>query len=104
MNSPENRIQGIEQAMPAIQDRAVIEAEGAVVQVIAQLLHSLLEGIAKLNRKIAEAPDVHPDFFIFESLPGAGAALAPRWLAAMGSQRDRYGNAAEVQNTAGSHR
>jgi hypothetical protein len=64
-----------------------------VVQVIAQLLRSLLEGIAKLDRKIEEAAGAHPDFFIFESLPGAGAALAPRLLAALGSQRDRYDSA-----------
>jgi transposase len=97
----EDRIHGIVQAMPAIQDRAVIEAKGAVVQVIAQLLRSLLEGIATLDRKIAEAAGSHPDFFIFQSLPGAGAALAPRLLAALGSQRDRYGSAAEVQKHSG---
>ena len=73
----EDRIRGIVQAMPASQDRAVIEAKGAVVQVIAQLLRSLLEEIANLDRKIAEAAGAHPDFFIFQSLPGAGAALAP---------------------------
>ena len=68
----EDRIQGIVQARPAIQDRAVIEAKGAVVQVIAQLLRNLLEGIANLDRKIEEATGAHPDFFIFQSLPGAG--------------------------------
>lgn len=97
----EDRLQGIAEAMPAIQDRAVIEAKGAVVQVIAQLLRSLLEGIANLDRRIAEAAGTHPDFFIFQSLPGAGAALAPRLLAALGSQRDRYGNADEVQKHSG---
>ena len=97
----EDRIRGIVEAKPAIQDQAVIEAKGAVVQVIAQLLRSLLEGIANLDRKIAEAADAHPDFFIFQSLPGAGAALAPRLLAAFGSQRDRYGNADEVQKHSG---
>jgi transposase len=97
----EERLQGIEQAMPAIQDRAVIEAKGAVVQVIAQLLRTLLEGIANLDRKIEEAAGAHPDFFIFQSLPGAGAALAPRLLAALGSQRDRYDNAHEVQKHSG---
>jgi transposase len=97
----EERLQGIEQAMPAIQDRAVIEAKGAVVQVIAQLLRSLLEGIANLDRKIEEAAGAHPDFFIFQSLPGAGTALAPRLLAALGSQRDRYDNADEVQKHSG---
>jgi transposase len=64
------RMQGIGQAMPAIRDRAVIEAKRAVVQVIAQLLRTLLEGIATLDRKIAEAAEAHPDFFIFQSLPG----------------------------------
>jgi hypothetical protein len=97
----EDRIQGIVQATPAIEDRAVIEAKGAVVQVIAQLLRSLLEGIANLDRKIAEAAGAHPDFFIFESLPGAGAALAPRLLAAFGSQRDRYDSADEMQTHSG---
>ena len=94
-------MQGIGQAMPAIRDRAVIEAKQTVVQVIAQLLRNLMEGIATLDRKIAEAAEVHPDYFIFQSLPGAGAALAPRLLAALGSQRDRYGSAAEVQKYSG---
>jgi transposase len=97
----EDRIRGIVEAMPAIEDRAVIEAKRAVVQVIAQLLRSLLEGIANLDRKIEEAGRAHPDFFIFQSLPGAGAALAPRLLAALGSQRDRYESADEVQTHSG---
>jgi transposase len=97
----EERIHGIEQALPAIQDRAVIEAKAAVVQVIAQLLRSLLEGIANLDRKIEEAVGAHPDSFIFQSLPGAGTALAPRLLAAFGSDRDRYDNADEVQKQSG---
>jgi hypothetical protein len=87
--------------MPAIRDRAVIEAKRAVVQVIAQLLRTLLGGIATLDRKIAEAAEAHPDLFIFQSLPGAGTALAPRLLAALGSQRDRYASAAEVQQCSG---
>jgi transposase len=95
------RMQGIRQAMPAVGDRAVIEAKRTMVQVIAQLLRTLLEGIATLDRKIAEAAEAHPDFFIFQSLPGAGAALAPRLLAALGSQRDRYASAAEVQKYSG---
>jgi hypothetical protein len=94
-------MQGISQAMPAIGDGAVIEAKRMVVQVIAQLLRTLLEGIATLDRKIAEAAEAHPDFFIFQSLPGAGAALAPRLLAALGSQRDRYASATEVQQYSG---
>src|ERR1700737_637437 len=82
---PTRRLQGIRQAMPAIQDRAVLEAKRAVAQVSAQLLRTLLQGIANLDSKIEEAASTHPDFFIFKSLPGAGAALAPRLLAALAS-------------------
>jgi transposase len=93
----ERRMVGIQRAIPATRDGAVIEAKSAVVKVSAQLIRSLVRGIADLDRKIEEAAAAHPDFFIFESLPGAGAALAPRLLAAFGSQRERYANAEEVQ-------
>ena len=93
----ERRMVGIQQAIPATRDRAVIEAKSAVVKISAQLIRSLARGIADLDRKIEEAAEAHPDFFIFESLPGAGAALAPRLLVAFGSQRERYANAEEVQ-------
>jgi len=97
----ERRILAIGRAIPAKGDRAVSEAKSAVVKVIVQLIRSLLQGIAELDRKIAEAAAVHPDFFIFESLPGAGAVMAPRLLAAFGSQRDRYSSANEVQTYSG---
>ena len=45
---------GIRQAVPAILDRAVIEAKSAVVKVIAQLIRILVQGIAELDRKIEE--------------------------------------------------
>src|SRR5712691_2977489 len=95
------RILAIRQSIPAIQDRAVIEAKSAAVKVIVQLIRILLEGIADLDERIEEAAAAHPDFFIFKSLPGAGPALAPRLLAAFGSQRERYRNAGEVQTYSG---
>jgi transposase len=93
----EHRILGIGQARPAIHDRAVIEAKRAVVKVTVQLIRSLRAAIAEFDGKIAEAAAVHQDFFIFASLPGAGEVMAPRLLAAFGSQRDRYASANEVQ-------
>src|ERR1700736_392358 len=62
----ERRLEGIGQAMPAIRDRAVLEAKRAVAQVSAQLLRTLLQGIANLDSKIEEAASTHPDFFIFK--------------------------------------
>src|SRR5215469_16408 len=51
----ERRILAIGGAIPAKGDRAVIEAKSAVVKVIVQLIRSLLQGIAELDRKIEEA-------------------------------------------------
>lgn len=97
----ERRIQEIRQAIPAIRDRAVIEAKSTVVKVSVRMMRNLMEGIAALDEKIEEAAAAHPDFFIFDSLPGAGAVMAPRLLAALGSQRERYGSAREVQTYSG---
>jgi transposase len=97
----ERRLLAIRQAIPAIRDRAVIEAKSMVVRVMVQVIVSLLEGIADLDKKIEEAAAAHPDFFIFDSLPGAGAVMAPRLLAAFGSQRERYGSAGEMQTYTG---
>ena len=85
----EHRMEAIRRALPAIQDRAVIEAQSAVVKVIVQLVRILVEGIEDLDGQIEEAAAAHPDFFIFNSLPGAGPVMAPRLLAAFGSQRER---------------
>ena len=91
----------IHQAIPAIRDRAVIQAKSTVVKVIARVLQTLTQGIHDLDRQIEEAAAAHPDFFLFDSLPGAGAVMAPRLLAAFGSQRERFGSAREVQSFSG---
>jgi transposase len=97
----EHRMEAIRRALPAIQDRAVIEAKSAVVKVIVQLVRILVEGIEDLDGQIEEAAAAHPDFFIFNSLPGAGPVMAPRLLAAFGSQRERYRSAREIQSFSG---
>jgi hypothetical protein len=68
----EQRMEAIRRAIPAIHDRAVIEAKSAAVRVIVRLVRVLGEGIEDLDRQIEEAAAAHPDFFIFNSLPGAG--------------------------------
>ena len=97
----EGRIREIRQAVPALQDQAVIQAQVVIVEVITRLLEVVREGIQALERQIQEAVTRHQDFPIFDSFPGAGPALAPRLLAAFGSQRERYRTAAELQNLSG---
>src|SRR5499425_1497718 len=74
----EQRMEAIRRAIPAIHDRAVIEAKSAAARVIVRLVRVLGEGIEDLDGQIEEAAAAHPDFFIFNSLPGAGRVMAPR--------------------------
>ena len=97
----ERRIAGIGQALPLTSDEAVCEPARAMVLTLAGLLRQLRQGIAVVQKKIEELTAAHEDFALFEGLPGAGAALAPRLLAAFGSRRERFGSAQEVQTTSG---
>lgn len=90
-----------DQAMPLTQDEAVLDYSRLMVQALIPQLRALLGSIDEFDRKIAEVFLKHPDRPIFESLPGAGAALAPRLLAAFGADRDRYLSAAEIQQLSG---
>ncbi len=93
----EQRLEQIGQARPATNDAAVIQSSITMVKTLVQLIRSLEQGIADLERQIAELFEQHPDAAVFGSLPAAGPVLAPRLLAAFGTQRQRYSSAAEVQ-------
>ncbi len=97
----ERRLDQIRSAIPAVRDKALIEAAQAMTKVLVELIATLREGIASFGCQIAQAVAAHPDFAIFNSFPGAGPALAPRLLAAFGSQRERYQSAADLQTFSG---
>ena len=96
-----NRITEIRQALALTSDAAICEpGRGRVLTEVA-VLRQLLQGIAVLEDQIEKLTAAHEDFALFEGLPGAGAALAPRLLAAFGSRRERFESAEEVQKTSG---
>ena len=76
------RIEEIGTARPALKDRAIVEVQASVVPVLVQVLRTLRSGIEKLDRQMAEAVAEHPDYYLYQSLPGArtgdGAATARR--------------------------
>lgn len=97
----ERRVREIAEARPALNDRAIVQVQAAMVPLLVQLLEKLRQGIEQLDQQIAQAAAEHPDYYLFEVLPGAGPVLAPRLLAAMGSQRERYRSASELQTFSG---
>jgi hypothetical protein len=71
------------------------------VEALVEQLRSLMMQIERFDKEIAKELETHPDRAIFESFPGAGPALAPRLLVAMGKDRSRFESAREVQQLYG---
>jgi transposase len=82
-------------------DASLIEPLVIRVATMAKQINAIDQGIQQLESEIAAAMKRHPDAKLFTSLPGAGAALAPRLLAALGSDRQRWANAAELGSYSG---
>src|SRR5215472_16836752 len=91
------QLKQIHDARALTQDVAVLESSALMVHALVSQLRPLLSSIAQFDHKIAAIFRKHPDRLIFESFPGAGAALAPRLTAAFGTDRDRFQAATEMQ-------
>ncbi len=71
-----------------------------MVALVAQLL-PLLEQIAAYDKEVEQLFLSHSDSELWASLPGAGKRLAPRLLAEVGDERNRYQQPANLQAIAG---
>ncbi len=88
-----DRLAEIKAATPLVTDTAVITACSLLVAALVPQLHATRQAIAAHEQEIERLCAAHPDFALFDSLPGAGKVLAPRLLAAFGTQRDRFADA-----------
>ena len=94
-------LKAIAQAQPLTRDRALLEASVLMTGALVEQLRTLLVILERLDKKLQELFDQHPDQGLFESLPGAGKALAPRLAAAFGRDRQHYQNVQELQQFTG---
>ena len=91
------RLDEIRRAVTATHDAAVITASSSAALALVRILREVRNAVSSYDSQIEELARAHPDFTIFDSFPGAGAALAPRLIAAFGTCRDRYRTAHELQ-------
>jgi transposase len=95
------RIEAIKHAVALTTDEGVIAPNTLLVQALVAQLRVTLQAIADFDAAIAQRAHAHPDFPLFDALPGAGAVFAPRLLVAFGEQRERFTSAEELQKYAG---
>ena len=95
------RLHAIKTATPLTTDEGVIAPYALLVQTLVSQLRVTLDAIEAFDQAIAQRAQPHPDFPLFQALPGAGPVFASRLLVAFGEQRERYASAAALQKYAG---
>ena len=97
----EQRLQQIRTAVPATRDQAVIESSIVRMHWLCKVISTLCQAIADLDERIKPIAQTHPDYTLFDSLPGAGEVMVPRLIAAFGTKRERFSDAGQVQSFTG---
>ena len=93
----QERLGALALAVPATHDPALLEAGALAIRSLVPLIAELREAIARYEERIEEVAEAHPEFPIMDSFPGAGPVLAPRLIAALGTDRSRFQSAQELQ-------
>jgi transposase len=79
----------------------IVRAKSQLAVSLCKLLVTLGKQLALYRQEIEALFRDHPDHDLFGSLPGAKKVLAPRLLAAVGSDPQRYGSQEVLQSIAG---
>jgi transposase len=95
------RLDLVKSALPLTDDQALVSSGTLKVRCLVGQLRALFKSIQEYEARIRQLMDQHADAALFRGLPGAGDALAPRLVAAFGSDRDRFESAEELQSLSG---
>jgi transposase len=83
-------------------DAVTTRTKARLMRVLVSQLLPLIEQIAQYDKEIDTLFLTHKDHELFASLPRAGQRLAPRLLAEIGDDRQRYQDASSLQALGGS--
>jgi transposase len=97
----EERLAVVRSTVALTNDAAVLATLPVLVASIVAQLEVLAPVIADYDQRIAASFASQPDAAVFESMPGAGAQLAPRLCVAYGPDRTRYASALQLQQYSG---
>jgi transposase len=95
------RLDAIDREEPLTTDTAVIGPLLLLVEMTLPQLRTVNAAVERFDAEIASLCHQLPDYELFDALPGAGPALAPRLLVAFGERRERFPDAASLQKYVG---
>lgn len=97
----DQRLEAIAAARPVTDDPVVIEAYSRQVLLLVGQLKALRESIAGYDKELARLYTQHDEAAIIASFPATGKVFGPRLIAALGTDRSRFGSALELLNLSG---
>jgi transposase len=97
----EKRLKIFSQADQFMASEPIVAAKSQLAVSLAKLLRTLGQQLELYRQQIEQLFKDHPDHDLFGSLPGAKKVLAPRLLAAIGADPNRYGDHEVLQCIAG---
>jgi len=95
------RLDVLKSAVALTSDSALLAGHSLAIQTLAAQLATLCPFLDQYEQQIADLFAAHPDAPIFASLPGAGAALAPRLLTSFGTDRNRFPKSVAISSYTG---
>ena len=95
------RIAEIKEAAPLTTDRAVINSSALMIGALAAQMKTTVAAVQECDREIDRLCQSQQDFFIFDSLLGAGPVYASRLTAAFGTDRNRWSTVDELRCLSG---
>jgi transposase len=90
------RLETVKSAVALTTDPALLSAHSLAIQTLTGQLAALRPFLDQYDQQIAQLFAAHPDAPLFDSLPGAGAVLAPRLLTSLGTDRSRFADPVAV--------
>jgi hypothetical protein len=97
----DRRLEAIRTEEALTTDPAIIGPLLLLVEMTLVQVRAVTVAIERFDAETGALCPQLPDYSLFESLPGAGPALAPRLLVAFGERRERFPDAASLQKYVG---
>jgi transposase len=97
----EELVANLRSAQVHCRDRVINHVCSLKAAWLAKQIMQCNKAIEQYDLELEQAVAAHPDHELFASIRGAGAALLPRIIAALGSDRNRFASAEELSNYTG---
>lgn len=95
------RLKLIEEAEPITTDEVLVECYSRQALALVEQLKTLHKSIKEYDKQINKIYTAHSDVEIISSFPATGRVFGPRLIAALGTDRNRFNSAQEIENYSG---